>query len=368
MIHKFTLLENFSWLVQQLSAFDDPNITYKDQGMQGVRGGARRIYRYDQHYDAYYKSAVIKKTPPEVPVDFNGTQVLCDKWQVSHPDFTDAKLKEKFPKPITPYNVLVTSKSAIQTKKATRYYVSCTCMDFDTTFKQELINYGYTKNDGSLPAAKGTKKLAPAICKHIYAVLLREYSDVIKAEGAAELSAEISAPLTVSQEEPPASPETLATAKYKASAKAEAQKNIEKTLTFLSNRMSNSVDVYKNSRQSNIAYKKYKFMIKKYPQGFVIVFTNPGMNPFRDKNRDKEIVPILNWERKGMPPLANPSHYYYQFSKDELMRMIKRTKEIQQNQVDKLTKTLQKYTLTESLEIEETNQTSLFMEILNGIG
>ena len=65
-------------------------------------------------------------------------------------------------------------------------------MDFETTFKEELINYGYT--NGMVPPSKGVKKLAPAVCKHLYAVLRREYKDIIEAEPGAESSAEIKIP------------------------------------------------------------------------------------------------------------------------------------------------------------------------------
>ena len=49
------LTENFSWLIAQLKAFDDPNIAYSYQGRKDIRGGERRIYRDSKHYQTYYQ-------------------------------------------------------------------------------------------------------------------------------------------------------------------------------------------------------------------------------------------------------------------------------------------------------------------------
>ena len=393
MIPKFTLVENFSWLIQQLSAFDDPSITYAKQGLPHLRGGARRIYRYGKHYHAYYATATIVKTPPPVTVNFSSTKIECDQWDVSHSKFDDPQMKEKFPTPKerldklhgpgspNHYTVLVTSKDSIKLGTAKRYYVSCTCPDFEATFKEELINYGYT-NGTTLPS-KGVKKLAPAICKHIYAVLLREYKDIIAEEPGPEESAEISfqsepEELDYHYEEEPilqttTAPTTQApvqkkprgrVAKTDAEKKLEYEAAIKKSLKFFSNTMPNNVDVYKNSRQSDMAYKKHKFMVKKYFQGWVIVFTNPLLNPMRDKVKEKEIVPIMSRTQKGLLPFVDSLKVYTKyFTKDELMAMIRsESRPIQQNQIDRLNKTVKKYTLTESLEVQD-NLRSLLLEI-----
>ena len=358
MLPKFILFENFSWLIGQLKSFVDPNISYSKQGMPSLKGGNRRIYRYQQHYDLYYKAASVKKTPPPVNINFGSSIIECDKWLVTHSEFEDPQLKEKFPVPTKPYSVLITSKHSLENGTAKRYYVSCSCMDFDTTFKQELINYGYTSDDGSLPPATGTKKLAPAICKHIYAVLMLEYADLIKK---IDITPEQSAEIYPSQ----SSTAPQLTTSASSEAKTEAKRNILKTLSFLSNRMSNSVEVYKNTRSTSPAYKKYKFMIRKYPQGYAIVFTNPLLNPFRDKNRDKEIVPILNWETRSANQLSSPISYYSKFSKDELLDLIKTTRIIQPNQINTLNSTVKKYTLTENLDLTLDLPHSISMEILD---
>lgn len=381
-IPKFLLIENFSWLIQQLGAFKDPNITYKNQGMKQLKGGPRRIYRYDKHYQAFYASATIQQIPSTVKVTFGGTNIECDQWQVSHQSFEDAGLKEKFPKPEVPYTVLLTSKKSLEDGTAKRYYCSCSCMDFETTFKEELINYGYT--NGMVPPSKGVKKLAPAVCKHLYAVLRREYKDIIEAEPGAESSAEIKIAITtISPVSPLAQPKPILPTtpiqpgqvpqkskpgkvpKTDAQKKIEYEKDIRRSLKFFSNTMPNAVEVYKNTRQSDNSFKKYKFMIKKYFQGWVIVFTNPQLNPMRDKIREKEMVPLMARTSKGMIPTGDAIVVYTKyFTKDELQNIIKsESRPIQQNQIDKIAHTFPKYTLTESMELTTTSIRSLLMEI-----
>ena len=130
--------------------------------------------------------------------------------------------------------------------------------------------------------------------------------------------------------------------------------------------MPNNVDVYKNSRQTDNSYRKYKFMIKKYFQGYVIVFTNPLLNPLRDKVKEKEIMPMVNRTAKGMVPAADSIVVYTKyFTKDELMNMIKsETREIQQNQIDKLNKTVKTYTLTEALEVLDADSSQILTLLL----
>ena len=382
-IPKFLLTENFLWLLQQLHAFDDPSITYSHQGMKDVRGGHRRIYRHSKHFNAYYKGSVVVKKPSPIPVTFGAIRVECDEFDISHPDFEDKKLKERFPAPGTPptrtgpseYTVLVTSKKSIEQGYATRYYVSCDCMDFQTTFKEKLIAHGYT-NGAPLPS-KGIKKLAPAICKHIYAVLMTEYKDIIEQEDYVDSSPVFSRSAEVEPDDynqddivAPPSPPTALLPK-----KADYEKLIRRSLKFFNNVMPNGVEVYKNSRQTNNAYKRYKFMVKKYFQGYVIVFTNPLLNPLRDKTREKEIMPLVNRTAKGMIPAVDAIVVYTKkdksgrdyFTKDELMSMIKaETKEIQPNQIEKLKKTAPTHTLTESLELVD-NESSQILTLLLGL-
>ena len=198
---QFVLIENFSWLIGQLKAFVDPNISYKWQGRKDLKGGQRRIYRYDKHFTAYYQSVKIKKTSTVVPIKFGSVEIECDEWSVDHDDFKDKELKEPFPKPKEPYTVLVTSQESLKNNTAKRYYVSCNCKDFDTTFKEELIKYGYT--NGMTVPGTGKKKLGPAVCKHVYAVLMREYEEFLKKETGPDESAEIEMPYEAPYEEEP---------------------------------------------------------------------------------------------------------------------------------------------------------------------
>lgn len=381
---KILLVENFSYLIQQLSVFVDPNIKYAKAGLPNLKGGQRRIYRYDKHYQTYYATASIKKTPPTVKVKFGSSEIDCDKWEVGHPSFSDPKLKETYPTPDEGhYTVLVTSKESLENGTAERYYVSCSCADFETTFKEELIKYGYT--NGLVGGVNtGKKKLAPAMCKHLYAVLRREYKDIIEAEPGVETSAEIKhiSPPSIQpispvqpiikpgQPLPQSIPPVIKNKpgkqpKSDAQKKIEYEKDIRRALKFFSNTMPNGVEVYKDTRQSNNTYKKYKFMIKKYFQGYVIVFTNPLLNPMRDKTREKEMVPLMARTSKGMIPTGDAIVVYTKyFNKDELMNIIRsESRPIQQNQIDRIAKTTPKYTLTEALEVEVSSMRSLLLEI-----
>ncbi len=381
-VPKLLLVENFTYLLGQLKSFDDPAITYSKQGMPHLRGGQRRIYRADNHNQIFYDYAKEATTNFQAVTDvqFGSTTVECDEWKVSHDEFADTKLKEKYPRPETPYTVLITSRKSLLDHTAERYYVSCNCMDFETTFKEELLKYGYT-NGVLVKPGTGKKKLAPAICKHIYTVLSKDYKDIIAMEAGAEESAEIHIPEPISAGPyAPKYPATVAPAKKElgtkpairrgktpktdAEKKAEYEKDIRRALKFFSNAMPNGVEVYKNTRGQN-AWKQYKFMVAKYFQGWVIVFTNPQLNPMRDKVREKEMVPLLARTGKGMIPTGDAIVVYTKyFNKDELMNMIKtETRPVQQNQIDRIKKLNPKATITEGLELEATSLRSLLLEI-----
>ncbi len=428
---KFILLENFTFLLSQLDSFDDPQFTYKWQGRQDLRGGKRRKHRANSAdfqgnetftevppqgtqqqapqgppvnplqpgaaqqpqqaqpnpYNTYAQGAQINKAPASNVVNFGTTQIECDEWHISHPDYKSGELKEKYPK--NQYTCLITSRASLKNGTAKRYYVSCDCMDFDTTFKEELIKYGYT-NGTTLPST-GKKLLAPAVCKHLYTILMREYGDIIAAETKEETSAEILQPekekITASWdiepreweepeetwEEPEQEPQPPLPVKKRGripkspqEKKAEYEKIIRRSLKFFSNIMPNNVDIYKNARQSDTTYKKYKFMVKKYFQGWVIVFTNPQLNPLRDKIKDKEIVPLTTKTAQGTIPTGDSIVVYTKyFTKDELMNMIRsETREIQPNQIDKLNKSGKKYKLTEGIEVLETDTDSILTLLL----
>jgi hypothetical protein len=85
----------------------------------------------------------------------------------------------------------------------------------------------------------------------------------------------------------------------------------------------------------------------------------------RDKVREKEIVPVMARTQKGMLPSSDALIVYTKyFTKDELMNMIRsESRPIQQNQIDRLTKTVKKFTVTESLEVNDTNLRNILLEI-----
>lgn len=425
---KFLLVENFKFLLHQLDVFDDPQIAYAYQGRKDLRGGVRRKYRANSPefqgnetftevppqgtsttaqppvnplqpgasqqptqppqnpYTTYAQGAQISKSPNTNTINFGTTQVECDEWHITHPDYKSKELKERYPK--NEYTCLITSRASLKNHTAKRYYVSCDCMDFDTTFKEELLKYGYTNGMVQNPST-GKKKLAPAICKHLYTILIKEYQDIIKAESGEDRSAEIiqqepkpervrprieyephedlEEPIEPTQPTvPPVMKKRGRIPKTTQEKKVEYEKIIKRSLKFFSNIMPNNVDIYKNSRQSQNMYKKYKFMVKKYFQGWVIVFTNPQLNPLRDKIKDKEIVPLTTRTSNGTVPTGDSIIVYTKyFTKDELMNMIKsETREIQQNQIEKLNKLNKPYTLTEGIEVLETDTDSILTLLL----
>lgn len=397
-----SLVENFSWLIYQLNAFDDPSIRYSHQGMPGLRGGKRREYRKDNHIAPWKDYTLVYSGNEDITFGLTSQEINVDKYDVTHIPFIDATLKEKYPKPEPSYTVMVTSEESFYDNTATRYYVSCNCMDFKTTFESELSSdeYGYTNATGSV-ASKGTKKQAPAICKHILAVLYYKYDEILRAEkGIADPSAVIDSKMLRllykhissddsstledlmtdddSKEEiiAPADTGPLTPSAPSNTQKEQYEKQIRKTLKFLNNLLSNNpAKSYKNARattNSSTSFKKYKFSVKKYPQGWVIVFSNPEMNIFLKTSGTgisdkKEIVPIFtrsgnNFKVGAHSPVIVYTKY---FTKDELMAMIREeTKELQQSQIDYLTKRFGKLLITEGLVADADSITATFMEFL----
>lgn len=376
-IPKFIIQENFSWLLKELEAYDDPKVTYKWQGRKDLRGGLRMIYR---EYVDFAKNVRINKSPSPININFGATVVECDEWHVLHDDYNNKELKERYPK--NGYTCMITSRNSLLNGTAARYYCSCDCMAFQTLFKTELLKYGYT-NGTSLPS-KGIKKQGVGVCKHIFSILTKKYADFISKESGPEESAFIVSAEIKAQEQPKEVTQPVSTippteikkrgriAKTPDERKADYEKVIRRSLKFFSNVMPNTVEVYKNSRVKNASgdlYKKYKFMVKKYFQGWVIVFTNPSLNPLRDKIKDKELVPIMTrLANKTVPSGDTIVVYTKYFSKDELMNMIKsETREIQQNQIDKLNKAGIKYTLTEGMEILDVDDNTSILHVLLGV-
>lgn len=318
---KFILLENFTWLINRLQNFQDPNITYSTVGLPNIKGGKRRIYRKDNHFSLHYTITDIGK----INITFGNTNVECNKWKVNHDKFADVTMKERFPVPPGDgHTVLTTSIDSILNHTAQRYYVSCTCRDFDTTFLQKLVDYGYTADPGSIPPATGVKAIDPTICKHIFAVLVDKYSDAITMEHGIDVQPADQMPW--SNILPLPIPPTIAPKAPIRDKKTEYGKLIAATLKRLSVLASKSILAYKSPTDAAKHYRKYNFMLRKYPKGYVIVYTNPdpAVNSTIKNSEFKEMVPIYTRTAHGLVPSPlSPVAVYSYFTKEELQDLIR---------------------------------------------
>ena len=180
--------ENFTYLVKQLMDFVDPQYTYASVNKPFLKGGKRRAVRADRSTNLgyQYKSAASKSKVSSrgtKKINAFGTDILVEEWTVSHPTATDSDLGEIYPGQDSkgsrgPYTCLMTARISLSKKTPTRCYVQCNCKDFQTTFYEKLNKAGYT-NPQSIPASTGKKALAPAICKHLYAIYSQFYRDLI---------------------------------------------------------------------------------------------------------------------------------------------------------------------------------------------
>jgi hypothetical protein len=376
--NKFLLVENFTWLINRLMAFpggyaNGTQFTHKK--MPNIKGGPRRELRKTRHFPTEYTVTHLGKQI----VKFGSTPIECDKWKVTHNDFKDPGMGEKFPAPPDGgHTVMITSVDSMANQTAPRYYVSCSCMDFDTTFLQKLVDAGYTNDPGNIKPAStgpGAKKLDSAICKHIYAVIVDQYQKSVALEKGVEVANAAIMPWTGSSVPAPIPPTQSVTAQPQVPTrdkKTEYSKLIAATLKRLSNSSSNSINAYKSPNDAAKHYRKYKFMVKWYGKSWAIVFTNPALNPFppdpNDKNQFKEMVPIYIRTSTGMKPSPySPLSVYSYFTKDELKDLIRtNSKEIQQPQIARLKSILgikpttpDSSWLTESLEVEVSIMNSL---------
>ena len=361
--NKFLLVENFTWLINRLTAFPGGlanGTQFTHRKMPNVKGGPRRELRKDRHFQTEYTVTPMGKQV----IHFGSTPIECDKWKVNHNEFKDPGMGEKFPNPQEGgHTVMITSVDSIANHSASRYYVSCSCMDFDTTFLQKLVDSGYTKDPGNIPSASvgpNAKKLDSAICKHIYAVIVDTHQKSLFIEKGVEVANAAIMPWSGVLTPKPIAPPAPVRDK-----KDEYGKLIAATLKRLSNASSDSINAYKSPSDAAKHYRKYKFMVKWYGKGWAIVFTNPALNPFppdpADKNQFKEMVPIYTRTATGMKPSPySPILVYAYFTKDELKELIRNnSKEIQQPQITRLKSILgikpttpESSWLTESLEFE----------------
>lgn len=214
------LCENFKWLLDNLENFDPGH------KLAGARGkawplagrGKRRIARAEDseklgyHYTSRtdYKefaesdSTKITNDHTTEKVTVFGYPFHVERWRVTAPfPVKDSSKGETYFG--GPYECVITSRAELRDGKRTRCYVSCSCDDFRYSFKQDLQSAGYTNPSDILPArgsGKSGKTLphAPAICKHLYAILVTFYQDFLKKEVEADESADLN--LDAAPEEP----------------------------------------------------------------------------------------------------------------------------------------------------------------------
>jgi len=216
------LCENFDWLVNNLKNFETSHTTQNDKWPLAGRG-KRRIergkdseglgytYKAQSIWDMYHKYGLdkdlsITKQGVETIEGMYGYPFDVEIWKVDAewPIKDVAKGEKYFGKEIGKtvnrkgntiplrgggYTCKITSRFDLKNlDKSTRYYVACDCADFLYSFKQDLQDAGYTSKSEILPKRKnkGTDDKNPiyaphaaAICKHIYAVLLKFYGDFI---------------------------------------------------------------------------------------------------------------------------------------------------------------------------------------------
>lgn len=326
--NKFILIENFTWLVDRLKAFVDPNIQYTSVGRPDLKGGSRRIYRKDNHFEKYSINDI-----GTVTVNLGSTKIECDKFSYEHEYFKDAELKEKYK--TNKYTVMVTSRASMKAQTAPRYWVHCSCDDFAFTFLEKLVQYGYTSDTGAIPPSTNVKATDPTICKHLYDVIVEQHKEAFAKEGGVAIQPADVMPWNLTPSTPTAPQQPIVAPNAK---KAEYAKLIAATLKRLNNASSTSIQAYKAPGDSAKHYRKYKFMVKWYGKGWAIVFTNPSSNPFPDVSQYKEMVPIYDRTATGMKPSPlSPLAVYANFTKDELKELIRNnTKEIQPAQVTRL--------------------------------
>ena len=182
------LCENFTYVVDNLIQFVDPKLNYGNVKLPDIKGGQRRMVRAMRGKDLGYayktaaSTSVISSKGTKTITAF-GTDILVEEWTVSHGDVSDPDLGEEYPAsdsqgPRGPYTCLITARITIKEHKPTRCYLQCNCQDFKATFYEKLNQQGYT-NPQSLPASTGKKALAPAMCKHLYAIYSKYYTNLI---------------------------------------------------------------------------------------------------------------------------------------------------------------------------------------------
>lgn len=277
------LTENFTYLVNNLIDYITP--APQNAGMPELVGGKRIITRAlrGENLGYQYKTAASKSTISSkgtLRIKAFNTDVLVEKWEVSHPHITDAELKEIYPthssdgSPRGPYTCLITARVALQRKKETRCYVQCNCASFKASFYEKLNAEAYT-NPQSLPASTGKIPQTPAMCKHLYAIYSKYYTKLVQdAEGF------IINPSPILFANTPVVPVAPTIAK---TPKELALDAIAAKLQSESNRLKQNQASYLDTTKNGYGYHLYMFSVRLLNGYSKVIYRNAASSPNRNK-------------------------------------------------------------------------------------
>lgn len=305
------IAENFSYLVKNLIDFVDPKLANAHAKYPEIVGGKRRVVRavrgpqngYQYNLDiGKFKT----KSGGTRVIDAFGTPILIEEWEVSHPHVVDSDLGETYPTqdsngdPRGPYTCKMTARVSLEKKTPTRCYVQCNCKDFQTTFYEKLNQQGYT-NAQSLPASKGIKTQAPAMCKHLYAIYSQHYIQLVGGieHGSVDQSPVLfGAPDTTGLQTPIVPPTAPVQEWPVANSKQEALAIISKKLQQEYNKIKNNPDAYFDTRSKSAGggtYHKYPFSVILLNGNLrAIAYRNKTLAPAGNNNSPVKLLIIDN--------------------------------------------------------------------------
>lgn len=300
--NKGYLAENFTYLINKLIDFVDPATIDPTTGLgrhkkyPEIVGGKRRIVRAKRgeqlgyQYKTEADTATVTSKGTKTIQAF-GQNVLVEEWEVSHPHVKDSDLGETYPtqnpngEARGPYSCLITARISLSKRTPTRCYVQCNCKDFDTTFYEELNKDGYT-NPKSLPASTGKKALVPAICKHLYAIYSKYYTDLVTETEGYQIN---QSPILFGNQPPaqaitpptPPTPPSSAVQKVVAITQQDAIVLILARLKQEHARLKNDQDAYLDTRSKRYGGGRHRL----YP--FSVVLYNGRFSAIAYRNRSK---------------------------------------------------------------------------------
>ena len=186
------LLENFTYVVDELIKYVNAGVSNVHKKLPEIIGGQRMMVRAMRGSQLGYSYVTMAEksiisTKGTKTIQAFGDDILVEEWTVSHGDVRDPELGERYPthdtangvqEPRGPYTCLLTARIGIKNGTATRCYLQCNCKAFDTMFYERLNKEGYT-NPKSLPGSTGKMTQAPAMCKHLYAIYSKYYTNLV---------------------------------------------------------------------------------------------------------------------------------------------------------------------------------------------